>query len=145
MGTRLKGVLLTPLKRVPHPKGDIRHALKRSSAGFVDFGEAYFSEIISGEVKGWKRHKTATLNLVVPVGCIKFVVHDDRPNSSSRGNFEEIVLGAENYSRLTIVPGLWVAFSGVGNGENVLLNISSEEHNPDEADNLPLESFSYSW
>ena len=41
----VEGVLLTPLKRIHHPKGDVFHGMKKSDAGFSGFGEAYFSTI----------------------------------------------------------------------------------------------------
>ena len=48
----LDGILLTPLKVIHHPKGDIYHALKASSPGYQGFGEAYFSIIKKGDIKG---------------------------------------------------------------------------------------------
>jgi dTDP-4-dehydrorhamnose 3,5-epimerase len=141
----MEGVLLTPLKRIAHPKGDVLHALKRSAPGYAGFGEAYFSIVLPGEVKGWKRHRRVTLNLVVPVGCIRFVLHDDRPASASRGAFEEVTLGPEHYGRLTVSPGLWVAFASQHDEVSLLLNVADEEHDPAEADNLELGAFSYTW
>ena len=73
----MDGVTLTPLKKITHPKGDIFHAMKASDDGFFGFGEAYFSTVNQGEVKGWKKHTEMTLNLVVVTGEIKFVVYDD--------------------------------------------------------------------
>jgi dTDP-4-dehydrorhamnose 3,5-epimerase len=141
----MQGVLLTPLRRITHPKGDVLHAVKRSAPGYVGFGEAYFSIVLPGEVKGWKRHRRVTLNLVVPVGCIRFVLHDDRAASPSHGAFEELRLGTEQYARLTVPPGLWLAFGGLHPGMSLLLNVADEEHDPAEADNLELDAFPYRW
>jgi dTDP-4-dehydrorhamnose 3,5-epimerase len=136
----VSGVLITPLRKIENPKGDIYHAMKLSSDGYVKFGEAYFSAIHRGVIKGWKRHLEATLNLVVIKGSIKFVIFD-----SSTQEFFEIILGPANYARLTVKPGLWVAFEGLGDGESMLLNISSLEHDPEEADNVELSKISYCW
>ena len=136
----VSGVLITPLRRIENPKGDIYHAMKLSSDGYVKFGEAYFSSIHMGVIKGWKRHLEATLNLVVILGSIKFVVYD-----SSAKEFFEIILGPNNYARLTVEPGLWVAFEGLGERENMLLNISSLEHDPEEAENIDLSKIYYLW
>ena len=89
---RIEGVLLTPLKKIPHPKGDIFHAMKKSDPGYVGFGEIYFSTIKSDKIKGWNRHKRMTMNLVVPVGKVAFIIYDDRQKSSSKGNFIKIEL-----------------------------------------------------
>jgi dTDP-4-amino-4,6-dideoxygalactose transaminase/dTDP-4-dehydrorhamnose 3,5-epimerase-like enzyme len=140
----IQGVLVTPQRRIHHPKGDILHALKRSGDGYVDFGEAYFSNVHCKEVKGWKRHRCVTLNLVVPVGKVRFVIYDDRKESDTHGSFMEVTLGDEQHARLTVSPGLWVAFQGLGT-HNLLLNIADEEHDPTEADNIDLAEIPFSW
>jgi dTDP-4-dehydrorhamnose 3,5-epimerase len=136
----VNGVTLHPLKQIENPKGSIYHAIKRSSPGFSGFGEAYFSTVAYNETKGWKRHRKMTLNLVVPVGEIEFVVRqDDAPDSE----YFAVRLSQSNYQRLTVEPGLWMAFRGLGSQSNMLLNIASIEHDPDEADNRDLDSMTY--
>ena len=73
----MDGVIISTLKQIHHPKGDILHAIKKSDVGFSGFGEAYFSIINQGDVKGWKKHTKMTLNLVVPIGEIEFVIYDE--------------------------------------------------------------------
>ena len=140
----IDGVRLYPLRHINVPKGDIYHALKRTDDGFCGFGEAYFSEILQGEVKGWKRHNRMPLNIVVVKGSIGFVVYDDRDNSPTKGQFEEIVLSKEsNYQRLYVEPGLWMAFYGLGEGVSMLLDIIPETHDPAEASKKGLEEITY--
>jgi len=139
----IKGVLLSPQKRIENPKGDIYHAMKASGDGFSGFGEAYFSTVHGGDIKGWKRHNRMTLNLVVPVGAIRFVIYDDREDSATKDQFFDVQLDADNYQRLTVSPGLWMSFEGIGEGANMLMNILNEEHDPTEADDQPLSSISY--
>ena len=141
----IEDLFLTPLKRIAHPKGDIYHAIKASSNGFKEFGEAYFSTIHSNEVKGWKKHTKMVLNLIVPVGSVKFVVFDDRTGSYSYKQYFEVILSSENYCRLTVPPGVWVAFQGKGDTLNLLLNIASIEHDPLESKTEALERFDYNW
>jgi len=85
------------------------------------------------------------LNLVVPVGTVRFVIFDDRADSPSCGCFKEFLLGKENYARLTIPPGLWVAFRGLDNNGNMLINLANEEHDPTESDNVGLEEITFDW
>ena len=141
----MDGVSLQPLKQIVNEKGDLYHAMKKSSPGFEGFGEAYFSSVTHGVVKGWKQHQRMTLNLVVPVGAIAFVVYDERPESQTRGEFFQQILSQENYQRLTVAPGLWMAFAGVSRNLNLLLNIASIEHDPDEARNRDLTEIPYAW
>ncbi|MCT7599777.1 WxcM-like domain-containing protein [Aliarcobacter butzleri] len=135
----MDGVILTPLKQIYHPKGDIFHAMKKSDIGFDGFGEAYFSTINQNDIKGWKKHTKMTLNLVVPVGEIEFVVYDE--NSKE---FFSTKLSHNNYQRLTVKAGLWMAFRGIGE-YNMLLNLASIEHDPNEAVNIELNEINYEW
>lgn len=140
----MEGVTLHPLKHIVVPKGDIYHALKATDEGFAGFGEAYFSQIEHGQAKGWKRHNRMVLNLVVPVGAVKFVIYDDRAGSATKGQFFEVVLSPEsNYQRLTVAPGLWMAFYGVGEGLSMLMDIIPEPHDPSEGDRKDLSKIPY--
>lgn len=141
----IEGVIVTPLKKIYHPQGNVFHGMKKSEPGYVKFAEAYFSTIIKGEVKPWKKHVTMTLNLVVPVGKIRFVVFDDRPNSGTNGCFFDITISEENYCRLTVPPGVWMAFMGLGTKLNLLLNIADIEHDPNEVIRSELNDIPYSW
>ena len=141
----LDGVLLTPLKIIDTPGGDVLHGLKQSDLGFNGFGEAYFSTVDKGVVKAWKRHHKMVLNMVVPVGTIRFVLFDGRPESTTLGKYQEIILSRNNYQQLTVPPMLWMGFQGVFEGTNILLNVASIPHRPDEADRLALEEIEYHW
>ena len=133
----MDGVILTPLKQIHNPKGDVFHAMKKSDCGFDGFGEVYFSTIHQGDIKGWKKHTQMTLNLVVPIGEIEFIIYNEK-------EFFTVKLSSQNYQRLTIQRGLWMAFRGVGES-NMLLNLASLEYDPDEAINQPLDAIPYVW
>lgn len=135
----MDGVILTPLKQIHHQKGDVFHAMKKSDNGFDGFGEAYFSTINQGDIKGWKKHTEMTLNLVVPIGEIEFVVYDENTKE-----FFSVKLSQNNYQRLTVKPNLWMAFRGLKE-YNILLNLASIEHNPKEAINVDLSGIYYEW
>ena len=53
--------------------------------------------------------------------------------------FNEIVLSKNNYKRLTIPPGIWMGFQGLGKGLNFILNIADIAHDPNEQTNIPIE------
>ena len=141
----MDGVVLSILKQIPHPLGDVYHVLKQSEDTFAGFGEAYFTSVSYRAVKGWKKHSRMTLNLVVPVGQIRFVIFDDREDSQTRGEFFEVEHSPANYQRLIVAPGLWMAFQGIGQESNLLLNIADIEHDPQEARNRPLDEIRYAW
>jgi len=145
MDKLIEGVILTPLKQIIHPKGDIYHGMKKSDIGFESFGEAYFSTVIKDEVKGWKKHRKMVLNLIVPSGEVEFIIFDDRKESKTYNQFFSICLSQKNYQRLTVPAGVWMAFKGIGNSTNMLLNLASIEHDPSEALTKDLPEITYIW
>lgn len=141
----IDGVVITRKNRILNPKGDILHCIRLSDKAYAGFGEVYISMVHAGSIKGWKRHHQATLNIVVPYGSIRFVIYDDRPNSLTQGKFLDVIAGNENHILITVPPALWMAFSGVGSGVNLLANISNMEHDPTESDNLDLNKIGFDW
>ncbi len=141
----IEGVILTPLRKITHPLGDIFHGMKKSDNGFAGFGEAYFTTINGNQIKGWNKHKKMTINLVVPVGKVIFVLYDDREKSKTKGNFLKIEFSPDNYQRLTIPPCIWLAFKGKSNDTNLILNVADMEHDPDEIEKRDLDQIDYNW
>jgi len=139
----IKGVLISSLEIVNTPGGSVMHAIKISDKGYVNFGEAYFSHINFGVIKAWKRHERMTLNLIVPVGGIQFVLFDDRENSGQR--FQKISISKDNYCRLTVPPMVWVGFKGLSRGGSMLLNIADIEHDPLEVNRKNIEEIKFDW
>ena len=118
----IEGLIVTPLNRIHHPSGDILHGLKRSEAEYSSFGEAYFSMINNGDIKGWNKHKIMTLNLIVAIGEVSFVIFDDREESNTKNQFQEIILSPKNYFLVTIPPFVWNGFKGIGSDESIIAN-----------------------
>ena len=142
----MNGVLLTPLRQIAlASKGDVWHAMKKDDPGFAGFGEAYFSLVAQDAVKGWKRHREMTLNLVCVQGAVRVVVHGDIDKSNAVCDVKLSPQTEASYQRLTVPPGLWVAFQGLAAGGNMLLNLASCMHDPQEAEVLDLEALPYDW
>ena len=138
-------IVLTPLKVIDVLGGNVLHGMKSSDPGYKGFSEAYFSTVESGAVKAWKRHRQMVLNLIVPIGSIRFVVYDNRKNSITSGLYQEVILSRENYCRLTIPPLLWVGFQGMDKSISMLLNIANIVHDPDEVDRKEIHEIKYNW
>ena len=132
----IEGVSITPIKKICHEKGDIYHALKSTEDSFTEFGEAYFTTVHKGDIKGWKKHTKMVMNLIVPVGEVGFYFYDQ---TNSKDEF--IQVGLSNYVRVTVQPGIWVAFEGLKEELNLILNIASITHDPIEAINVELNTF----
>jgi dTDP-4-dehydrorhamnose 3,5-epimerase len=142
----IEGVIITPLSTIDLLSGNVLHCLKSTEKSYAGFGEAYFSEANDGFVKGWKRHKKMFLNLIVPIGSIHFVLYDDRPESLSYNEFQEIIISrTENYCRLTVPPMVWMGFQGLDKNGSILLNIASIEHSSEEVDQKELNEIIFDW
>ena len=121
------------------------HGMKQDDAGYQGFGEAYFSTVKPGIVKGWKRHQRMTLNLIVPVGAVRFVIIDNRNITQDKEIVQTVTLSRSNYQRLSVPPMVWMAFQGQDEELNMVLNIASIPHEPEECDSTDITTFSYSW
>ncbi|MCC2524562.1 dTDP-4-dehydrorhamnose 3,5-epimerase [Vibrio coralliilyticus] len=124
---------IVELKKIANAKGDIYRALKSSEDSYHGFGEGYFTNIHAGEIKGWKKHNRMVLNLIVPVGLVRFHVYYEKTEEARSYD-----IGVEYYARLTIQPGIWVAFEGLSNETSLILNLASIEHDPEEAEHREL-------
>ncbi len=106
--------------------------LRRDWDVFEGFGEIYFSCVFPGKIKAWHIHKRMTLNYAVPLGEIRFVLYDDRPDSPTRGEVQEMVLGPDTYCLVTVPPMIWNGFKGLGSETSIVANCATIPHDPDE-------------
>ena len=106
--------------------------LRRDWDVFEAFGEIYFSCVFPGAIKAWHIHKRMTLNYAVPLGEIRFVLYDDRPDSPTRGEVQEMVLGPDTYCLVTVPPMIWNGFKGLGSETSIVANCATIPHDPDE-------------
>lgn len=140
---KLADILLTPLLRIETRGGDVLQAMKQSDAGYAGFGEAYFSWVSAGAVKAWKRHTRMTMNVVVPVGQVRFVFRWVNAVGVEEFRVEEV--GVDRYARITVPPGIWFGFQGLNTPQNLVLNIASIPHDPNEVERLALSDINYIW
>lgn len=141
----IDGVQLTPLKIMNNSSGDVMHGIKSSENQFKGFGEIYFSKILSGHIKGWKFHRDMTMNLIVISGEVKFVIFDERSDSTTKNQFEEYILSNIMYSRLTVPPKVWIAFKGLSSSESIIVNFSNIIHNDNEVLKKNIDQINYNW
>ena len=143
----IHGVLVHPLRQIADERGKIMHMLRCDDPRFEKFGEIYFSVVYPGVIKGWHLHKEMTLNYAVVSGMIKLVLYDDRPDSATRGEVQELFVGESNYVLVRIPPLVWNGFKGVGVEPAIVANCSTIPHAADEiVRKSPFDpSIPYSW
>ena len=140
-------VQMTPLRRIADERGAVFHMLREDSPVFERFGEIYFSLVYPGVIKGWHIHRRMTLNYAVPMGMVKLVLYDDRDNSPTRGELQQIHLGELNYVLVTIPPHIWNGFKGEGVSPALVANCATVPHDPEEIERLDpfSEQIPYDW
>lgn len=143
----IKGVKIIPKKQIIDERGKIMHMMRNDDANFTKFGEIYFSYSHPNTVKAWHLHKRMTVNYVCVVGKIKLVLFDDRPGSSTKGELQEIFLTTENYSLVSVPPGIWNGFKSVENQFSIIANCSDIPHEAEEMSRRPFDDpyFNYCW
>jgi len=141
----INSIQKTELKIINADEGSVLHFIKDSDIGFKNFGEVYFSTVKKDCIKAWKMHKEMTLNLVVPVGRVLFHFIDGRKDSEKFNKLHSIVLSQNPYFRLTVPPMFWFGFKGLSDGLNLISNQADLEHDPDEVQRKPIDSFDVDW
>ena len=140
-------VKITPLKILSDSRGSVMHMMRNDSKVFESFGEIYFSTIFKDSIKAWHLHKESTLNYVCIKGAVKLVLFDERPESPTKGKYQEINLSPKNYFLVTIPPNIWNGFKGLHEPESIIANCLSLPHNEKEMvrKNHSDQKFNYKW
>ena len=144
----IEGVIVQPFMQIADNRGSVLHMMTRDSKFLIQFGEVYFSEIHSGKIKAWKRHKKQTQNLTVPLNKIRLVIYDNRSSSSTHGKIAEYELGRPNHYHLVhIPPMLWYGFQTLGDQTALIANCADQPHDPEDTELLPADSneIPYQW
>lgn len=143
----IQGVRVHPLRQILDERGKVMHMLRCDDPHFQAFGEIYFSIVYPGVVKGWHLHNRMTLNYACVSGMIKLVLYDERESSDTKGELQEIFLGESNYVLVTIPPGIWNGFKGLGTVPAIVANCATLPHDPQEMVRIsPLENhIPYNW
>lgn len=129
----IQGLEISSLKVMADNRGKVMKMVDVKVPLFEKFGEIYFSFVNAGVIKGWKKHLRAVQLFAVPVGMIKFVVYDDRPESPTRGQFEEIEVGESNYRLIKMPSGVWYSWQATSAFPAMIASLTSEPHDPAEA------------
>jgi dTDP-4-dehydrorhamnose 3,5-epimerase len=141
----IKDVVIQKLKQIIDDRGRVMHMLRLDNPLYQNFGEIYFSEILPGVIKAWKRHKKQTQLIAVPIGMIQLAIYDDREDSASQSHSQVMKLGRENYCLVKIPPGLWYGFRCISDIPALIANCTDLPHDPGESENNNLSELNLLW
>ena len=146
--SEIDGVVISELRQILDDRGAVLHMLRNDAKDFSSFGECYFSEVVPGAVKAWKRHTEQTQNLAVPVGRVRLVIYDERSGSATSGRLQILELGRpDSYVRVQIPPNLWYGFTCLSEVPALLANCADMPHEQAESEHTPIDStrIPYRW
>ena len=135
----LKKIKVFELKKFKNAKGNVLRGFRKTDKYPGISAEIYFSWINKKAIKGWKLHKKMTMNLIVPVGTIKFVFYDN-------SKFKEIIIGDKNYSRIYVPNNIFFAFQNLSTKKSLVVNNASIIHQKkNEIVTKKLNEIDYKW
>ncbi len=126
--SKIEGVIIKNLKKIPDERGSIMHMLRSDDEIFEKFGEIYFSTAYPGVIKGWHEHKEQIQNYAVIQGMIKLVLFDNRENSSTYKNLIEIFMGDLNQVLIKIPTGVINGYKCIGDKTAIIANCATIPH-----------------
>ena len=133
-------VKFTPLSRIEVPGGDVLKIISVEDETFSTFGETYVTTIEPDVVKPWRRNLSATANLVVVSGEVRFVTTVDGET------FSQLTLSPDgHFGRITIPPGYWLAFQGLSRETATIVNVLSCVHRATDIERKSLDDFGFTW
>ena len=145
--TTIIGADYIDLKVIDTPGGAVLHMLRPAlgllggQEGWMQVGEVYFSEVLPGAVKAWKRHARQTQHFAVPAGRLGIVLCDARESSLTRGAVQKLVLGRrDTYALLRIPCGVWYGFTALGDEPALISNVTDLPHDPEEGEKMDPDS-----
>jgi dTDP-4-dehydrorhamnose 3,5-epimerase len=144
----IEGVKILKRSVFKDNRGEVKHIMKPTDDNFKIFGEVYCSSINPGTVKGWSLHKKMTINYTVIRGSIKFVLFDNRKNSVTINQKQEIILDSSNYVSVLVPPLIWNAFQCIGLKKAYIINFTDSPYAKTEVikmDPYEKDIINYNW
>jgi dTDP-4-dehydrorhamnose 3,5-epimerase len=135
----ISGVKIKQLKIIPDERGRLMEILRSDDHEFIKFGQVYMTTAYPDVVKGWHYHKKQIDNMTVLKGMMKLVLYDNRPNSPTYKELNEIFFGDHN-PVLVQIPNLVLhGFKCISETEAIVINCPTELYNRKEPDEFRLD------
>ena len=123
------------------PHGDIIKVINKDHQSFKGFGELYFSDIDSQQIKGWKCNENAYQMLIVLSGSVNFVCTVDKEFSKTY----EYNLTSSSLKALFIYPKTWYAFKGISDKTSRIMSLINIKHIDIIQKKIPVAEIIYDW
>jgi len=149
MSQDIQDVRIKKLRVIPDERGWLMEILRCDDDIFEKFGQVYLTTAYPGVVKAWHYHRKQTDNFTCIHGMMKVVLYDAREESPTYREIMEIFAGEKNPVLISVPPGVYHGFKGIGPDTAYFLSIPTLPYNYSEPDEyrLPPDSpeIPYSW
>jgi len=135
----LPGVKVYELKKIPDERGLFTELFRGDWREFTDgdqIVQVNLSISYPGMIRAWHRHRRGQVDyLVVLRGALKICAYDDREDSKTRGELDEIISSGEKLQVVRIPGHYWHGTKTVGDESSMLVYFTTKLYdysNPDE-------------
>lgn len=102
----------------------------------------YSITIRAGRIKGWGMHRRQADRYWICRGSLRVVLHDDREDSATRGQFAQFHFTEASPGLLRIPPGVWHADQNWGDGDVAIVNFPTVAYDPASPDKYRIDPHS---
>jgi len=145
----IHGVTIKKLQPHADERGCLTEILRSDDDIFQKFGQIYVSLNYPGVIRAWHYHKKQDDLWAVVKGMVKAVLYDQREDSPTRGEVQEVFLGEQNPVLLKIPVGVMHGYKTIGVEPSLLINLPTEAYDPADPDEyrLPFDTdqIPYDW
>lgn len=143
----IEGLKVVELKVHADDRGYLMEILRSVDEHFTKFGQVYLvGDVARGTIRAFHKHNVLWDYFFISHGTAKFAFRDDRPQSTTYGQMETVVIGEHNPSLIVVPPGVFHGWMSLED-DTQMVSIASEVYNrerPDEV-RVPPDSFGYTW
>jgi len=135
------------LKAHVDDRGYLVEIIRAKDEHFTKFGQVYLvGNFGQGTIRAFHKHEVLWDWFFISHGSAKFVLRDDRKDSSTYENMDTYVISSRNPSLLVVPPGVYHGWISLED-DTQLISTASEVYNREKPDEvrIPPDSFGDVW
>ena len=133
--SQIHDVVIESLNVMYDERGWLMEIMRLDNPIFNGFGQVYVTTAYPEVVKAWHLHRKQTDMVACISGIMQLVLYDNREDSPTKGEVEEIFLGGANQYIVKIPPNVFHGFKAIGTETAYFLNVTDKVYDyemPDE-------------
>ena len=123
-------------KKITNEKGNIYKLLSSSLFPSHLNGDLYISQIKSGEIKAWRKHKIHEALFIVVSGKVQFKCQDNKKNLIMNK-----IISLDSCNLIKIKSNTWYGFKGLSSTTSSVLVLINGLHSESEVERMESDNF----